>query len=203
MIVAFATQSALTFSRTGLYCACGGILAASIGLIRDMRTRLRFILAAVTVACVANYVLIPVLDTFTKGHISKRFTESNTSGRDTLMKKDLDVFLENPLLGVGPGASKANHQFGGHRLAASHSEVTRLLAEHGCLGMAALLLLGLTAFLSYRRSRTNMERSVKMAFLSWCLIIMASNAMRYVAPSFIFGVCSAVFAFDETDEAKS
>jgi len=129
--------------------------------------------------------------------------ERSTTGRDVLIRKDLEVFLDNPLLGLGPGGSKVSHEFGVHTMVASHSEVTRLLADHGCLGLAALLLLGMMAFLSYRRSQNNPERTVKLALLSWCLLVMASNAMRYVAPSFLFGLCSAVLSSDATGESPS
>jgi O-antigen ligase len=105
MVVDLAAQSALTFSRSGLYCACGGASAAAIVLCRDARTRLKFALMAAVLGFITYYVLIPSLDLFTRGSLVKRFTEKGYSGRDSLLEADLNVFAANPFLGVGPGSS--------------------------------------------------------------------------------------------------
>jgi O-antigen ligase len=52
------------------------------------------------------------------------------------------MFLDNPIVGVGVGGQEERIEATGD-VVASHSEVSRLLAEHGMLGVF-LLILGIT-----------------------------------------------------------
>ncbi|MGH9801386.1 MAG: O-antigen ligase family protein, partial [Blastocatellia bacterium] len=130
-------QSALTFSRGGLYAAAASAILASLYLIRDRRLRAQFALGAAAIFIVVNFVVLPQLDQFTTGALSKRFTDTRMSGRDKIIMDDLEVFNEHILFGVGPGQARLYRQ--GHNKAAAHTEFSRLLAEHGVFGLAALL----------------------------------------------------------------
>ena len=195
-------QSALTFSRTGLYgCGCA-LLAAAVSMSRDPRVRLKLMTAAVVAAAFSVFVALPFLNSLTGGRLEQRFTEKGYSGREDLLQGDLEAFLENPLLGVGPGGSRAFHVHGKSKNIASHSEITRLIAEHGMLGVAAIAMLLLTATANYRRQRTVEARGICAALITWSLFIMTSNAMRYAAPALFFGLCCASFS-PEPDESES
>lgn len=53
------------------------------------------------------------------------------------------MFAENPILGIGAGntSSERQHRFG--QIHSSHTEYSRLLCEHGILGIVMnLILLG-------------------------------------------------------------
>ena len=66
---------------------------------------------------------------------------SDTTGREDIARADLEVWFDNPVLGVGPGVAKEYRAATFGRAAAAHTEFTRLLAEHGILGLVALIIL--------------------------------------------------------------
>lgn len=194
-------QSALTFSRGGLYAAGAAAILASLYLIRDRRLRMQFVLGSVAVFAVVNFLVLPQLDEFTTGALSKRFSDTRMSGRDRIIMDDLEVFNEHLLFGVGPGQAK--HFREGHNKAAAHTEFSRLLAEHGIFGLAALLLmLGLT-IRHFRRAQTPQAKAIVVALTVWSFLSMASVAMRTVAPAFLFGLAAAMFVFPEQDQART
>ena len=78
-----------------------------------------------------------------------RFKESKLSGREDIMETDLKFFYDNPVFGVGPGISGILREEGGLYGAQAHSEPTRLLAEHGSLGLLILILLVFVPILKY------------------------------------------------------
>jgi O-antigen ligase len=188
-----AAQSALTFSRGGLYTAAGAAVLAVLYLSRDSRSRIKIILIAAVLFVVANYVLLPRLDSFTDGALSARFQNTSSTGRDQIAQADLQIWFENPVFGVGPGESKAEHaQY--YRRIATHTEYTRLLAEHGLFGVASgLLLFGMAAqgFGHVRRMRNVRAKAMVAPMVVWALLYMIDKAMRLVAPAFTFGLAFA------------
>ncbi len=188
-LVWFSTQSVLTFSRGGMYCAAGGAIASAIYLIRNPQTRINFVIVGVVVYLFGTQVIWPQLDKFTDGAISARFSDTGTTGRSDISREDIDIWLSNVVLGVGPGRSRFFHGHG----AATHTELTRLLSEHGLFGVAALLLLTGASVRNVRRGRTARDKGMAAAFVCWSVLFMFSAAMRLVAPSFIFGLAFATF----------
>ncbi|MCG3161337.1 MAG: hypothetical protein JMDDDDMK_02505 [Acidobacteria bacterium] len=187
-------QSALTFSRSGLYMACGGALLAVIFLIQDRRARFRLFAVIVTLFLTISFILLPQLDEFTGGALSKRFSDTRLTGRDNLAMADLQVFANHPVFGVGPGQTRhyRNPEFGrGYSTAAAHTEFSRLLSEHGVFGLIAIIVLLFMALQNFRHSRTARGRAVAGSMTAWSLLFMIGAAMRLVAPSFVFGMTAA------------
>ncbi len=194
-------QSALTFSRGGLYAAGVSAILASLYLIRDRRLRAQFALGAVAIFILVNFLVLPQLDQFTTGALSKRFSDTRMSGRDKIIMEDLEVFNDHPLFGVGPGQARLYRQ--GHNKSAAHTEFSRLLAEHGVFGLAALLLMMGLALRHFRKAQTPQAKAVVVALTVWSFLIMASVAMRTVSPAFLFGLGAATFIFAEQNGARS
>ena len=138
-----AAQSALTFSRSGLYMAGTAAGVFLLYALRDRRARLVLAIGAVAAAILGYSVIWPWLDGFTGGALAVRFQNTGATGRDEIALADLKLWAENPLLGVGPGVSQEIRQ--SHQGVASHTEYTRCLAEHGILGLGALILLSMMA----------------------------------------------------------
>lgn len=133
LILWFFAQSALSFSRTGVYLGIGTIVVASAFLLRDRR-RFAYGIATLAVLAAAGYFLVfPWLDSFTGGHLSDRYSKLSFTNREELAKADLLLAVHHPLFGVGLGMAKSARAsqlgIGG----AAHTEFTRLLAEHGAL----------------------------------------------------------------------
>ncbi|MGH9364128.1 MAG: O-antigen ligase family protein [Thermoanaerobaculia bacterium] len=180
----FAAQSALTFSRGGLYLAAGGALAAVFYLAREARARVRAVGIVVLCFFVAAYLVLPWLDSFTGGAISLRFADTGVTHRDEIARSDLQIWMEYPVLGVGPGLSRSHRESLIRGIA--HTEFSRLLAEHGILGLAALILLLASGARNVRRQRSAPAKAVVAATVVWSFLFMAAAAMRLVAPSFLF-----------------
>lgn len=188
------TQSALTFSRSGLYLAvASGAIACALA-VRDARRRATLLVAGVVIYAVAAFVIVPRVDAFTQGQLGKRFGEANTTGRVDLMKADLLVWRDHFLLGVGPGmaATERMKYWGDHSLAA-HSEVTRTLSEHGLLGLIALCWMGWSICCNGFAIRRPDTRAMVLGVAAFSVLLLAGNSMRIVLASFAIGLCFADF----------
>jgi O-Antigen ligase len=178
-------QSALTFSRGGLYSFAGSVVLASAYLLRDKRIRANLLLVASIVFVLGSYVILPRLESITGGALASRFSNTTTTNRVQIILDEMRVFREAPLLGVGPGGSR----FAG--VATAHTEFTRLVAEHGSLGIVALVLLLVATAQSIRRVKTARGKALAVSLVAWGFLFMLSAAMRLVAPAFTIGLAFA------------
>ena len=193
--VFLAVQSALTFSRGGLYNAVGAGLFASVYFMRDAQTRARMLILIPIVVLIVNYAVLPQLDSLTEGALSTRFKSVDTTNRADIVVAQLDVWREHPFLGVGPGQAR---RFAG---GLAHTEMSRLVAEHGLLGLGALFFLLLSGAKNLRRARTASGKAVVAATIGWSFLFMLNAGMRLAAPSFLFGL-SFLTVVDETDRSQ-
>ena len=186
----FAIQSGLTFSRTGLYLAG---LCSLVGMMPLLRTpRLRWTVIGVTMALVilAYFVIVPALNRFTQGAFSERFQSTNLTNRDLIWKADLEIWLSHPLFGVGVGLSD---EFRSARVAEevrAHTEYTRLLADHGLLGLASLTVLLACVVGAYRKTQSDFERAFCLAMTTFGLLFMAASATRLAVFALALGMAS-------------
>lgn len=197
VMVFFIAQSALTFSRGGLYAAIGSALAAAFFLVSDKRLRFRLFASVLLLGLTINFVIVPVLDEFTGGAMTKRFGNTSLTGRDSIMRGELQAFYDNPIFGVGPGEAR-NHR-SDHRQAIAHTEFTRLLAEHGLFGLLAIVVLAAMSWRHFRKAQTKQEKALVVALTFWSFLFMASLAMRIVMAAFAFGLTAAVISQSEPD----
>jgi hypothetical protein len=187
-MVGFTAQSALTFSRGGLVVALGSIAVAGLFALRDRRSRFRFLMVVLLGAAVGEFVLFPVLDRFTGGAIVERFENVGTTGRDVLIMEELSLFRESPVFGVGPGVASI------HRRLVSHTEFSRVLAEHGLLGFASLAILTTMCFFNIKRAPSHESKAVTASLCTWTFLFTLTSAMRLAAPAFALGVTFVTFA---------
>jgi hypothetical protein len=196
-------QSALTFSRGGLYNAGGAIVLAVLFLLRSARARVTLVAFGALLAAATYFLILPHLDAVTGGALFERFQDTSLTGRDVLIQADLGIWLKNPVWGVGPGRSALMH-LALFRDAASHTEFSRMLAEHGALGLAALLLLFLMALRNVRRARGATSKALTASLVGWGFLFMLSVAMRTVAPSFLIGLtCARLLLADDAGDAQA
>ena len=189
-MVLLITQSAMTFSRGGLVGAVGALVPAIPFLLKDKGARLKLVGLAILLSIVAIFIVLPRLNAFTGGALEARFRDTNTTHRDRLARADIELWQEHPLFGVGPGRSGDMRNLDMRGLSA-HTELTRLLAEHGTLGLGALLALLLMGVQSIRLAPASLDRGFTIALVSWALLYMLHAAMRLAAPAFIFGLAMA------------
>jgi hypothetical protein len=188
-------QSALTFSR-------GGVLGVGVALVVVVVVSLQERESAVRVITVAFVMAIVVvllwsrLDAFTGGALGARFGDFGTTGRNEIAAGDIDVFLDHPVIGVGPGLVQVYREGTGHFVGQpAHTEFTRLLAEHGILGLGALAVLGLAALVRILKARSVWDRTWSAALCAWSMAAMLNAAMRVGVISLAFGM--AMMAVDD------
>ena len=116
-----------------------------------------------------------------------RFKESRLSGREDIMETDLKFFYDNPVLGVGPGISGMMREQDGMHGVQAHSEPTRLLAEHGSLGLIILILLVFVPLIKYFRFRQYHHIYFFPFLIFWGLTINHA-ATRIAAPGILYAL---------------
>lgn len=130
----------------------------------------------------------------TNGLINKRYAnqdakgrekESKFTGREVLFESEIDMFLENPIMGVGVGRNKEIRKKETGIVSASHNELTRMLAEHGTFGILGLLILFLTPLILYA---SHPQHLMAFSFYAFWLLTINHAAMRLAAPAFIYSL---------------
>lgn len=194
LAVIFAAQAALTFSRGGIAFAFLSVFAALFYLVRDRRSRVTLLILGTLLFGVAKYAVVPRLEEFTAGKLSERYLKGDSSGRNLLASYDIEIFRDNPLIGVGPGVAPRMREKLGH-FGAAHTEFTRMLAEHGALGGLAILLLIVLGVRTVRGARNLKARAIVVALVTWVTLFLAVHAMRLAAPAVLFGLaCSIAYS---------
>lgn len=114
-----------------------------------------------------------------------REKEDKMGGREAIAGTEIDAFMENPIFGIGVGMnSEYREEVIGHKVS-SHNEITRMLADHGAIGILGLIVLIITPFLLYMGNKENIF--MFSFFIFWALTINHA-AMRIAAPSFIYAL---------------
>lgn len=200
IIIWMVAQSMLTFSRGGLWTGLGAILMGALFLARDGRMRARVIGLALVVVPLFTLVIFPALDDFTGNTLSARLQDTSTTRRDGVVLADWDIFVNNPIAGVGPGQSKILHALYLPKSIQAHVEYSRLLAEHGIFGLAVLLILSYVTLkrLLAKDSVENKALSVIATF--WALLFMGHSATRLMAVAFMFALPE--LSFENTSQDK-
>lgn len=190
--IMLSVQAFLTFSRGGVWVAVITALFVSAHSMSEVSRRLKALRYLLLVVSIFAF-LIPALNDISQGAFETRFTDDNLTHRDVLLKEEFQLFLDNPITGVGPG--------GGNEIrhAASHTEYTRMLGEHGILGAISLGLLFLMTVRHYFGSRNNLVRGIKGSFMLWSLLAMTNVAMRLASISFVFGLGFTEIDLDDTN----
>jgi O-antigen ligase len=134
-------------------------------------------------------VIFPYLNDFTGGALQERFEDKEVSGRSEIVKADASIFAENPILGVGVGdADEARGKYVNYRPAASHTEFSRMIAEHGIFGIFSIGALIFMVVFNFRRQETDFGRALVLGFAAWSALFMLNAGMRLAAPSIILGM---------------
>ena len=187
LLLWFGVQSALTFSRSGLYYCAASMVAGSLFLVADLRKLISVLLLLAAVFGLGWLVVIPRLDAYTGGALLARFENKDLTGRDVLMKNDLNLFLANPVLGVGVGMGKASRGEARGELddVDSHTEYTRLISEHGVFGAVALVLMLLMSVQAAFYQAPGWPKAVSASLVAFALVFMLGSGMRLAIPSFL------------------
>ena len=194
--MALLVQSVLTFSRGGIANVFVALPLAFVHLLGSPKKFMRGLFVALVIFIAAYFFFLPQLQEFTGGSLEARYTDLTMTGREDIARADFELWLNNPIMGVGPGLSAGQRTSG--PAAAAHTEYSRILAEHGLLGLLSLLVLGLLLFRAYLNAPYAYSRAWMVAIAAWPLAHMAHSAMRVVSISFLLGL--ALVSWEESED---
>jgi hypothetical protein len=152
---------------------------------------------------VGTLVILPRLSSFTGGELEERFTSLHEKDTRTyLARQDWEAFLDHPMLGIGVGEGEAVRTRLGDPVSA-HTEWTRLIAEHGILGILSAIAFLAMGVRAYRRQRTMWGRAWTAALVVWTISELTHSASRLSAISLAFALAALTLLDEETppDEA--
>lgn len=179
------SHALLTFSRGGVVNFVAGVLASVIYL---GRRHAKLILTAVVLFLAFSLLIFPYLNRFTGGMLETRLRDLDPTGRDVYVRVDMDIWKQHPILGVGAGMAPFHRAVYLGFDAGTHTEFTRLFAEHGLLGLSALIILAYSSWKAYRATPSSDGRTLILAFLAWTLTEMGHSATRIAVIPFCLGV---------------
>lgn len=196
----------LTFSRGGMMTGFVMIIVLMVFVYvnsKDVgKIKLNYFFFFVTIAMVTVWLFTSYK---TDGLIDKRYANKDSAGREKvdnftgrgeIAQGEIEMFLEHPFFGVGvaKGSEIRSEQMGLNELFASHDEVTRMLAEHGSLGILALIILVFTPIFLFL---DNKQHIYMFSFLLFWFLTINHAAMRTASPAFIYALALLKVHFDE------
>ncbi|MDR6846436.1 O-antigen ligase family protein [Flavobacterium granuli] len=194
-VLVFAFRGIVTFSRGGVITGIVMIFLLLIVLYfqANFKTK-RKIGLILMFSFIAGLGVWSYSSLQTGGLINKRYAnqdargrekKSKMSGREDIMATEVQMFWDNPIFGVGVGRSKEVRKKETGIVVASHDEITRMLAEHGSLGLIDLMILFLTPLFLFVNNRQNL---LALSFVAFWLLTINHAAMRLAAPAFIYAL---------------
>lgn len=216
----FALRGLLTFSRGGMI---GGALGVMVLLFYEARasdykfTMNRFFVNLVKVMplVLLLILLFQYADRITEGNLVLRYKGETpgtiggykektlnvfTANRLNVFIDDLQLWGEHPLLGVGVGASY--HLRESTRRVAAHVEMSRLLSEHGLLGLIYFTILLVLGFKVFRKAIGVTYGPILLAMFVLALFTTFHSAMRTFITPLLIGL-SMLIATEHTEEKSA
>ena len=159
-----------------------GASAALLFSLRDKKTAIRAIGIVIVLFLAINLFVFPNIDEFTGGKLAERLRATSMTNREAIFASDIELWLDNPLFGVGPGESTMQRK-ANLRGVSFHTEYSRMMAEHGILGILAFFALMIQLFIGFKNNKGYNGKALSISFIIWGLSNMAVNAMRVAAPA--------------------
>ncbi len=206
--VAFLIVGLLSFSRGGIITAVIGLLVISLGnIISGKLNYLIYLLLFLVISIPVGFYLNEVTDGNlllryqgeTQGTLvgSKEKTlDTYTTGRVSIFLGDWETFKNNWLFGVETGQSQ--HYREETELQQSHIELSRVLSEHGLIGLIAFIILVQNGFYRFKKSAESKQMKYLM-FAIWTIGFVTTwhGATRTILP-FVFMSIPLVTILDKS-----
>lgn len=195
----------VTFSRGGMVTGFIMIIVLISYLLIKTKSQGKYnlykLLAFMSIAFLATWLYT---SNQTGGLIDKRYAnqdaagkvkESQLTGREKIWDGEIEDFLANPVFGVGVAkALEIREAQTGGQIIASHSEISRTFAEHGAMGIMALLIVFFTPIFLFLDNKQNIYM---FCFLLFWLLTINHAAMRIAAPAFVYSLSLLKVYMDE------
>lgn len=189
-------RALLTFSRGGVL---AGVLVAIIFIAvyylkgftsGRLKPSFRFLALVLGGLAIWGYTYFQ-----TSGLIENRYTNKDalgrdkgdyTTGRGKLLEAEFEAFSKSPVLGIGAGRVRIYFEEELDIHLPSHNEISRMLAEHGSLGIFALMTLIFAPIVTMLQGRQNIYF---WPFLAFWFLTIGHSSMRVALPAFVYALC--------------
>ena len=188
-------RALITFSRGGVFTAIVCIVAFLVFLYYKKGSREKYRLNfKILLLGVAGLIIWLFSLAQTGGLLGNRYTNRNaagqlkkdiTTGRAELVETELQAFLNHPVTGIGVGKGYEYRLENQDISIATHNEISRMLSEHGLLGLVAILILILVPIIFWTKFKNNYYF---LAFLAFWFLTINHSAMRIALPGFVYGL---------------
>ncbi|HGE5776882.1 O-antigen ligase family protein [Flavobacterium psychrophilum] len=208
LLLIMAFRGIITFSRGGMLSSA--VMIALLLLIlffvtqRAAKIKLFWM---VVFSFVAFLIIWSYSSSQTNGLIAKRYANEDASGRvkstllsgrEEIIGSEFDMFLANPIFGIGVGKGRENRLESTGESIASHNEISRMLAEHGSLGALGIVILFVTPLVLYTNNRRHIYL---LSFFAFWILTINHAAMRLAAPAFVYAL-SLLHIYSIEDQNK-
>lgn len=185
----------VTLSRGGIYTglAMCMLLLFSVAVRSNAKIRGQLIIFVMIVSF-AGFTTWLYSSYQTRGMLDLRYASKDGAGRSDkdistgrfeLFSTEIEAFKEHPFVGIGVGKNKEYREQETGIESASHNEISRMLAEHGILGIIALSILFLTPLIYRIKNRKNFYF---LSFLAFWFLTINHSSMRLAAPAFLYAL---------------
>ena len=151
LLIAVTFRGIVTFSRGGIITGILMVIILTSVLFFKVNRIAKLKISGLVFFLILGFAGVWVYTSVqTGGLIDKRYAnqdargrvkESKLTGREVLIESEFNMFLDNPIFGIGVGKNREYREETTGIQAASHNEISRLFAEHGMFGIFALLVL--------------------------------------------------------------
>ncbi|WP_134384284.1 O-antigen ligase family protein [Flavobacterium psychrophilum] len=198
----------ITFSRGGMLSSAVmiALLLLILFFVTQRAAKIR-LLWMVVFSFVAFLIIWSYSSSQTNGLIAKRYANEDASGRvkstllsgrEEIIGSEFDMFLANPIFGIGVGKGRENRLESTGESIASHNEISRMLAEHGSLGALGIVILFVTPLVLYTNNRRHIYL---LSFFAFWILTINHAAMRLAAPAFVYAL-SLLHIYSIEDQKK-
>ena len=194
-------QTIITYSRGGFWNAIISVgIAALFSLISKNDIR-KFVITFSLISSIFYFLLLPIIDDLSQQSITTRYGDTEFDRRGSIIESEIHAFRHNKFFGIGPGESRKYRIKYFNSPKHTHTEYSRLLAEHGIFGIVLIFLL-ISLLIKAFKNKTGISRSISLSLATWSLLFMFHSATRLVAPSMIFSFAMANIYIKEKDSSK-
>jgi O-antigen ligase len=195
----------VTLSRGGMITAFMAISVFTYYFIISSEDKIKNILKYAGLISLFGIGLWVYTSEATGGMLMNRYTNKNASGikkedlsagRLTIFESELEGLYENPFFGLGVGGGKYYRMETLDLKVASHNEMSRLLGEHGFIGIIILLILIIIPT-KHILNQPYLARAFLASFFIFWFLTINHSAMRIAFPGFIYGLSLMTILNDE------
>ncbi|GAB5522684.1 MAG: O-antigen ligase family protein [Roseivirga sp.] len=205
LFLTIALWSLLSFSRGGVL---GALLALGAIVFMNLISRERYRYRKIKLSSVFGIVLVLAIsfyvgNTISGGTLLLRYQGETrgtlvgskekdlnqlTTGRLEIVLRDADIWRRNPVLGVGVGNARVVGKEDYDNAKIPHVEPSRLLAEHGILGLIIILMVYCYPFILMMQQKGQLKRNWMVALLLLGLFSTLHAATRTMISPILFSL---------------